>query len=885
MKEYNSNKINCYSDLGWRYSYPHLLQANIGVKSHYGTINQVGNLGEWCEGNFGKDSNWKLFLGGSLIRPMYSSKMNYVEGDAPDKSIASVGFRIIKLLQPKNVLQTIPPSKVIRRGKNEGPKSNKFDPNGGIYVHIEDQNNIGDIYNKFYGTVGYEYEISKYELTNAEYARFLSSVCTHKDTFSLFNDNMEKSILGGIKRIKQGNIYMYIAKKGWEKKPIVYLSFYSLCRYANWLHYGCPKIGYSEMGTTEGDKDNGAYDTRNFEEIKLGKKKPNKQFIKRNNGAKYFIPNNDEWYKAAYYDPTIIGKNKYHIYPTRNSTPPLSSEANYMINNSLVIGPPFYLCNVDSFSNSSSYYRTCNQGGNVWEWIEGWQYNKVGNIALRGGSFSYTEYGLASLNEDPGGINDISYVFGGRLARIDGQDGYSEKYMTFKNLYFYMITFMLSDFKFIFLWCVLIFIAILIIVLRKYLFKIYCKTYWVQNIIIWLLRRNKCRLNVGKRRKGLVLIVPCDPWSVFGSRGDEAMLIATISQLKEVNPDVSFIFVVANQKAYEEVKARGYEASFSWKGKSPFSNILDFIEESKPEQVIILGADCMDGYYGKLVSFTLFAIADSCCRNALDYKLLGFSFNEYPVKSLKLPYMLCSNKLKFCLRDEYSLKRFRDFTGKNPILVSDSAFLLKPNAKFNNFKTYETWVNNKKKLKQLVIGFNYHPMLAKNQSENLIKQNALIISENLVKLLRQNSVINILFIPHDNRGHISDNMVLPIVAEYLKCHGFEDRINEIEMVYHADEIKAITGLCDIVFCSRMHLAIASLGMGVPVVAATYQGKFEGLFRHFGFDSRYLMTQSELCSEKLVSLLNEMIKEHLDIKEQIKGKLKYVNELSNKNFIA
>lgn len=166
------------------------------------------------------------------------------------------------------------------------------------------------------------------------------------------------------------------------------ICFYDLCRYANWMHYGCPNKGICIIGTTEGTENKGAYNT-----IKFNKK--NKQAIKSNKGAKYFIPNRDEWYKAAYYAPTIQSKNKYHIYPAQSSTPPKSHEANYMINNQLCFGRPYYVCDVDTLKNAPSHYRTLQQKGNVWEWVEDWQYDKYGHIALRGGSFSYTKYGLS----------------------------------------------------------------------------------------------------------------------------------------------------------------------------------------------------------------------------------------------------------------------------------------------------------------------------------------------------------------------------------------------------------------------------------------------------------------------------------------------------------
>jgi polysaccharide pyruvyl transferase WcaK-like protein len=37
----------------------------------------------------------------------------------------------------------------------------------------------------------------------------------------------------------------------------------------------------------------------------------------------------------------------------------------------------------------------------------------------------------------------------------------------------------------------------------------------------------------------------------------------------------------------------------------------------------------------------------------------------------------------------------------------------------------------------------------------------------------------------------------------------------------------------------MHFVIACLGTGVPALGASYQGKFEGLYRHFGISTLLL----------------------------------------------
>lgn len=871
----NLQIANCYTEDGWKYPYPHLLSSEKGTVSHYGTINQNGNLGEWIEDPFGTDGrNWKQFLGGSLIRPKYSLDINYTEGDAPDKSIASVGIRIIQLTA--STTKQTPPT-ISYTPKHNTRLSQQQDEK---WIKIGDIQNEGDLYNQFIGNVNYEYEISKYELTNEEYAQFLSAVCRYEDPYHLYNKNMEIGAIGGINKIKQNNgEYKYQAKQGWERKPVVYISFYDLCRYANWMHYGCPNTGKCTIGTTEGTATQGAYDTGKF-----GTK--SKKSIRRNKGAKYFIPNRNEWYKAAYYDPTIQSKNKYHIYPTQSSTPPSFQEANYMIDNQLCIGSPFYVCNVDSFQNAPSHYGTLQQGGNVWEWIEDWQFNKYGHIALRGGSFSYTEYGLSSINEDPGGINDISYVFGGRLARISQDTGYIYIPMNGKNYYYYIISqFYQSPKKSLLILCCILIILSLIIFTIMLKFKSVIKNIiytlqYLTNIIIWIfLKKKKALLPTNESR---ILYIPCDPWSVWGSRGDEAMIYASMKLLKEKHKTEQFYFITSTDKGITETQNRGYKAIKAWKGKSPIYHISQALRELNPTQVIIIGADCMDGYYSPDVSFTLMATADLCSSYNIPYHILGFSFNENPSWKVKLAYLFCSSAVRFNLRDYFSQQRFEHFTHKKSTLVADMAFLLEPNPNFYDFKEYQQWCQQEKNKQQTIVGFNFHPMLKKNQSIEEIHEACSSLADMIIHLLNQHSELSFLFIPHDNRGKLSDTIVLPIIANKIREKGYAQRIKEIKEVYHADEIKAIASLCDIMICSRMHLAIGSLSSGVPVMAATYQGKFHGLFKHYGLPEDLLLSPATFITKEFISTFERLLKEKKSLAKTLQEKQPEINILSAKN---
>lgn len=414
---------NCYTAKGWAYPYPHIKDVGAKVKSsHYGTFDQQGNVAEWVENSSRSDINWKLAKGGSLIRPSSFARPIDSEGDLPSKSIASFGIRICRSFDDSKLAKV---QDCYSPSIGDDPKQIHMQQDilGNDYVYVGDAGNTGDIVNQLKGRVNYDFLIARTELSNASYCSFLNAVATIDDPYGLYDENMATGACGGIFRSENKDGYSYHCKEGWENRPVVYVNYYDLARFANWMHYGCP-TGKCELGITEGSSSQGAYDTSDFQSVRSGNKQPYQGFGKRNKGALFWIPSDDEWYKAAYFNPYKTGNRKYDDYPTQSSDAPTLDRANYMVDNHFSLGEPFYLATVDAFANAPSYYGTLQQGGNVWEWIEDWQYGVVGSRGLRGGSWSYTFYGLNAVNTDPGGLDNSGYVFGGRLCMSASDEGW-----------------------------------------------------------------------------------------------------------------------------------------------------------------------------------------------------------------------------------------------------------------------------------------------------------------------------------------------------------------------------------------------------------------------------------------------------------------------------
>ena len=109
-------------------------------------------------------------------------------------------------------------------------------------------NPASNCYGASCGSVSYDYRISKYEVTNLQYAEFLNAVDqSGVNALGLYNSSMGTDVNNGGILFMGGNSpgSKYVVKTtggyggtGFANKPVTYLSFYDALRFANWLNNG-----------------------------------------------------------------------------------------------------------------------------------------------------------------------------------------------------------------------------------------------------------------------------------------------------------------------------------------------------------------------------------------------------------------------------------------------------------------------------------------------------------------------------------------------------------------------------------------------------------------------------------------------------------------------
>ncbi len=246
-------------------------------------------------------------------------------------------------------------------------------------VPVGDPGNVGELSGgggsglvpeRICGAVDYAYRIGKYEVTAGQYCEFLNAVAA-TDTYGLYNEEMSYGYDGyGCRILRSGSpgSYTYTVAPDWANRPVNYVSWADAARFVNWLHNGQP-VGLQDSSTTE----DGAYALNGAMSSTL------LAAVSRKQGWKWAIPSEDEWYKAAYYDPAAAS---YYDYPISSSVAPTNQILDPDTGNSAncrarsgpdteyTIGPPYWRTEVGEFERSYSPYGTFDQCGNVWEWNE-----------------------------------------------------------------------------------------------------------------------------------------------------------------------------------------------------------------------------------------------------------------------------------------------------------------------------------------------------------------------------------------------------------------------------------------------------------------------------------------------------------------------------------
>jgi len=276
-------------------------------------------------------------------------------------------------------------------------------------VPVGNPGNVADSATGF-GSVPYSYNIAEYDVTAGQYTTFLNAVAA-TDTYGLYNSQMTTATNGnlacGITQSGSPGSYTYTTARN-PNYPVNCVTWGDAVRFCNWLTNGQP-TGAEGNGTTE----TGSYTLNGaVTDAALNA-------VSRNANAVYVLPTENEWYKAAYYNPST---SNYYLYPTQSNSQPSSvlsatgtNNANLYYNNAYT-DPTNYLTTVGAFAASPGPYGTFDQGGDLFQWNE--SIISGSYRGLRGGAFNYDGVYVRSVDSIGAYPTVESASFGFRISQV-----------------------------------------------------------------------------------------------------------------------------------------------------------------------------------------------------------------------------------------------------------------------------------------------------------------------------------------------------------------------------------------------------------------------------------------------------------------------------------
>lgn len=159
------------------------------------------------------------------------------------------------------------------------------------------------ILNEGRGSVGYEYRLTRTEVTVSQHRTFLQAIEPFVDDWTA-GVTTPQEWFG-----QRMNGSMQITP-GWENAATT-MSFYTAAMFCNWLHNGQVNEAWAFQS--------GAYDVSTFRQTDANGVAIDQ--LTHSPGARFWIPNRDEWIKGMYWDPTKDGEGGYWLHPNQTNDP------------------------------------------------------------------------------------------------------------------------------------------------------------------------------------------------------------------------------------------------------------------------------------------------------------------------------------------------------------------------------------------------------------------------------------------------------------------------------------------------------------------------------------------------------------------------------------
>jgi sulfatase modifying factor 1 len=219
------------------------------------------------------------------------------------------------------------------------------------------------------GRVDHEYQIRKTEVTAGEWFEFVQAYAPYVPVLERIDSGFTSQFVGI--SYNPDNTVGYFLYPQVENRAVE-VGWRNAARFCNWLH--------NDKASTREAFEFGAYDTSTFGQ------KPDGTITdqaSRSTDSRYWLPSDDEWVKAAYFDPNKNGTDQagYWLYPNGTDQPLSSGVPGVGQTSAGWYGSFSSIPEVGAYANVTSPWGLWDLSGGESEWCDG--FNETTPLASR----------------------------------------------------------------------------------------------------------------------------------------------------------------------------------------------------------------------------------------------------------------------------------------------------------------------------------------------------------------------------------------------------------------------------------------------------------------------------------------------------------------------
>jgi polysaccharide pyruvyl transferase WcaK-like protein len=373
--------------------------------------------------------------------------------------------------------------------------------------------------------------------------------------------------------------------------------------------------------------------------------------------------------------------------------------------------------------------------------------------------------------------------------------------------------------------------------------------------------------------------------AVYGNLGDEAIVVSFLTRLRRELPEAKITLIIFADK---DVGGYGYLADelgvefASLQGFFGMTPMLGAVRRmtdliATGTDFVILGTDVLDGGYDESYSIRRWYMGVLAVRAGLPASAVGFSFSDRATAGVKAFVRTRCAGINIICRDAVSAARLSKAAGRTIPSSADIAFLLPlpavpTPAAAAALAAVEDWRAEGRK----IIMFNVNPTGLTNALPGIDVAACARASSEAVRMIAEAEPCAFVFAPHDNRAGVADflNSIKAVVPNVP--------VAMLDGKVRPGDFKLLGAKADLTITGRMHMGIASMGVGTPTLFQDYQGKVEGLLALFELPDMKYDAEDVLAPERLTAMAADRLARHGDIVAQIAARIDGVRALSARN---